>query len=228
MSDAWHQTRPKKTPWLTTERTSGPTSATSPEPVTSGCIAARGDARGRALGARSGREGRLEQDWSKRERLSGQVRCLAPDTAPPDSSAGPLVELVGLARQRREAGLQVVVDSGRRQRPRQQPAEARRERTCVTASPAAAHVPTQRLHVRSSPIAWWISPLSTGSSSPSSCPRTHGSRRKLVTSSPESVLAALNERPRAPSGRGRSGTADRVPSLVPPRRRRRGRPRRRP
>src|SRR5439155_10284372 len=38
-----------------------------------------------------------------------------------------LVELVGLARQGREAGLQEVVDPGRRQRPRQQPAEARRE-----------------------------------------------------------------------------------------------------
>ena len=66
-------------------------------------------------------------------------------------------------------------------------------RICVTASPAATQVPAHRLQVTSSPIAWSIPPW-TGSSSSPECafPLTNGSRRKLVTSSCDSVLDALN------------------------------------
>src|SRR5205807_1899866 len=66
-------------------------------------------------------------------------------------------------------------------------------RIWAQASPAAAQVPMQREHVTSSPIAWRMSPVSTGSSPPScASPSTNGSRRKLVTSSLAIVRAALN------------------------------------
>jgi hypothetical protein len=63
----------------------------------------------------------------------------------------------------------------------------------VIASAAAAHVPTQREHVTSSPIAWCMPPSSGSSPSPVwASPLTNGVRMKLVTSSCESVRAALN------------------------------------
>ena len=113
--------------------------------------------------------------------------------APADGSAALLAELVGLARQGREAGLQEVVDPGRRQRPRQQPAEARREnlrdrkpgsrpRTDTT---AACEEFANRLADIAAFDRLLVSLVRMS--------RANGSRRKLVTSSPESVLAALND-----------------------------------
>jgi hypothetical protein len=67
-------------------------------------------------------------------------------------------------------------------------------RTCVEASTAATQVPTQRLHVTSSPIACSMPPVATGSSSAPlyARPRTKGSRMKLATSLRARVRAALN------------------------------------
>ena len=80
----------------------------------------------------------------------------------PRLASDSLLELVRLARQRGEAGLEEVVRARRRERPRQQPPEARREDLRASASPAAVHVPMQRVHVTSSPIACCMPPSWTG------------------------------------------------------------------
>ena len=66
-------------------------------------------------------------------------------------------------------------------------------RICVEARPAAVQVPTQRVQVTSSPIAW-LHPALDGLLvlARVRVPSTNGSRTKLVTSSRASVRAALN------------------------------------
>ena len=77
--------------------------------------------RGAALRVR-GEAARRDQGPARREPDAGRAQAL------PRRLADPLLELVRLRRQRAEAGLQEVVRRRRGQRPRQQPAAARRDR----------------------------------------------------------------------------------------------------
>ena len=98
-------------------------------------------------------------------------------------AAAPLLELVRLARERGEAGLQEVVRGRRRERPRQQPPEARREIVCrpTTARGRPRADAARARDELADRLAQVRRPRPAARSPSWASPSTNGSRTKLVT-----------------------------------------------